>query len=183
MELQQSREIRKQNRWSKKAEICSEALSRATTGQSQSNYRAIISGFRAMGINEAEILPRENCFTFNAWFALGRVVKKGEHGVKVFTFISFDEKKQNENGEIIKVSKGSKPCRTTVFHISQTEAISKPTLKRVDFDDIEPENIELEEEVESVEQERDHQSESHLRGQEVALTCSNSSNNKQSYLF
>jgi hypothetical protein len=44
----------------------SEALSRATTGQSMSNYPTIYGGFIAKGIPESEIKPRENVFTYNA---------------------------------------------------------------------------------------------------------------------
>ena len=71
-----------------KQEIQAEAIDRAQTGQSLMNYPAIYAGFMAKGITEADILPRENVFTFNAWKALGRSVKKGEHGVKVVTFIT-----------------------------------------------------------------------------------------------
>src|SRR5258708_37737286 len=71
-----------------KIEMQAEALDRATAGQTFTNYPAIYSGFQAKGIPEADIKPRENVFTFNAWKALGRSVKKGEHGVKVVTFIT-----------------------------------------------------------------------------------------------
>src|SRR5260221_14524652 len=69
--------------------------------------------------------PRENVFTFHAWKALGRSVKKGEHGVKVVTFI---ERSANERdpatGEEKAVSY-RQPHVTTVFHISQTEPTSE----------------------------------------------------------
>ena len=64
-----------------------EALSRATSGMSVSNYPTIYGGFIQKGIPESEIKPRENVFTYNAWRALGRQVRRGEHGVKVLTFI------------------------------------------------------------------------------------------------
>ena len=89
-----------------------ESLSRAVQGQSLTNYTAILEGFAAKGIPEAEILPRENVFTFNAWKALGRSVKKGEHGIKILTFI--DAKKDDG-------TTSRRPWTTTVFHISQTE--------------------------------------------------------------
>lgn len=54
--------------------IRQEALTRAISGQTMSNYPAIYQGFIAKGIPESEILPRENVFTFNAWRALGRYV-------------------------------------------------------------------------------------------------------------
>jgi hypothetical protein len=59
-----------------------EALSRAASGSSLTNWPAIIHGFMAKGIPEADIRPRENIFTYHAWRALGRQVRRGEHGVK-----------------------------------------------------------------------------------------------------
>jgi len=67
-----------------------ESLKRAVHGQSFSNFPAIFQGFAAKGIPESEIKPRENVFTFQAWKALGRVVRRGEHGVKVATFMGTD---------------------------------------------------------------------------------------------
>ena len=58
-----------------------ESLKRAVSGQSFTNFPAIFQGFAAKGIPESEIKPRENVFTFQAWKALGRVVRRGEHGV------------------------------------------------------------------------------------------------------
>jgi len=70
------------------SETAVEALDRARTGQTLTNYPAIFGGFMAKGIPEADIKPRENVFTFQAWKALGRSVKRGEHGVRVVTFIT-----------------------------------------------------------------------------------------------
>ena len=84
------------------------------------NYVAILEGFAARGIPMDEIKPRENVFTFWAWKALGRRVKKGEHGVKATTFIPVSGKKSA--GENPGAAKGYRMPRTvTVFHISQTE--------------------------------------------------------------
>ena len=94
-----------------------EALSRAASGITMSNYPAIFAGFAQMGIPESEIKPRENIFTYNAWKALGRHVKKGQHGVKVVTFIDVT-KEDKETGE---KDTHSRPWHTTVFHISQTD--------------------------------------------------------------
>jgi hypothetical protein len=44
----------------------SEALSRATTGLSMSNYPTIYGGFIEKGIPESETKPRENVFTEDA---------------------------------------------------------------------------------------------------------------------
>ena len=96
-----------------------EALARATQGMTLSNYPIIYQGFIAKGISEHDIRPRENIFTFNAWKALGKHVKKGEHGVRVMTVISTTtEKEDPETGEIVTVTK-SRPWSTTVFHESQ----------------------------------------------------------------
>jgi len=90
-------------------EIAAQALSRARTSQSMSNYASIIAGFSERGIED--IRPRENVFTYHAWQALGRQVKKGQTGVRVHTWITLER-----SGEKITI-----PKTTTVFHISQTE--------------------------------------------------------------
>ncbi len=98
-----------------------ESLRRAISGQSLSNFPAIFQGFAAKGIPESEIKPRENVFTFDAWKALGRYVRKGEHGVKVVTFIETKSKETDpDTGEPKTIRR---PWTTTVFHISQTEPL------------------------------------------------------------
>ncbi len=97
-----------------------EALARATQSPSMANYAAIFQGFGAKGLPETEIKPRENVFTYDAWKALGRQVKKGEHGVKVCTWIVMTKKDSDGVAQPI----GKKPRMTTVFHISQTDPIS-----------------------------------------------------------
>ena len=99
-----------------------EALSRALTSQSWSNFPAIIQGFTARGIPEDQILPRENVFTYQAWKALGRQVRKGEHGVKVVTFIKRDKKTEDTKTGEVKVQAYSMPRTVSVFHISQTDS-------------------------------------------------------------
>jgi len=105
---------------STKEEVRQEALNRAVSGQSYSNFPAIFQGFAAKGIPESEIKPRENVFTYEAWKALGRVVRRGEHGVKVVTFIECS-KEDKETGE---KQSFRRPWRTTVFHVSQTEPLT-----------------------------------------------------------
>ncbi len=105
---------------SSKEEARQEALARAVSGQSYSNFPAIFQGFAAKGIPESEIKPRENVFTFDAWRALGRVVRRGEHGVKVVTFIEHTVE-DKETGERKAVRR---PWTTTVFHVSQTEPLN-----------------------------------------------------------
>jgi hypothetical protein len=103
------------------AESRQEALSRAVSGQSFTNFPAIFQGFAAKGIPESEIKPRENVFTFDAWKALGRYVRKGEHGVKVVTFIETLRKETGPDTGERKLIR--RPWTTTVFHISQTEPL------------------------------------------------------------
>jgi len=98
-----------------------ESLKRAVSGQSFSNFPAIFQGFAAKGIPESEIRPRENVFTFEAWKALGRVVRRGEHGVKVVTFIESKSKEVDQDTGERKIIR--RPWATTVFHISQTEPL------------------------------------------------------------
>jgi len=98
-----------------------ESLKRAVYGQSFTNFPAIYQGFAAKGIPESEIKPRENVFTFQAWKALGRVVRRGEHGVKITTFIESKSREiDKDTGERKMIRR---PWTTTVFHISQTDAI------------------------------------------------------------
>jgi hypothetical protein len=104
---------------STKEEVQAEALNRAVSGQSLANYPAIYAGFEAKGIPEADIQPRVNVFTYNAWKKLGRYVRKGEHGVKVVTWITSPGKTDPETGEQSPGRRFSKS--TTVFHVSQTE--------------------------------------------------------------
>jgi N-terminal domain of anti-restriction factor ArdC len=98
-----------------------DSLRRAISGQSFSNFPAIFQGFLAKGISESEIKPRENVFTFEAWKALGRYVRKGEHGVRITTFIESKSKEiDRDTGEQKLIRR---PWTTTVFHISQTEPL------------------------------------------------------------
>ena len=113
-------------------EIQQEALARAAGGQSLGNWPAIIAGFLAKGIPEADIRPRENVFTYHAWRALGRQVRRGEHGVKVVTFISTRDAGPEpepapadataaEAGAEKRPARGRRPWTATVFHVSQTD--------------------------------------------------------------
>lgn len=108
-----------------KQAIAQQALSNAVSGQSMSNYPAIIEGFMAKGIAAADIQPRVNVFTFHAWKALGRSVRKGEHGVKVCTYVPMD--KTTEVNGVQKTDSWRAPRMTTVFHLSQTDAINGNT--------------------------------------------------------
>lgn len=93
-----------------------EALERATQGASAANLPTIYEEFTARGIPEDDIEPRVNILTYHAWRALGRVVKRGEKGVRVLTWVPMTKK--NSEGEAEPI--GKKPRAATVFHISQT---------------------------------------------------------------
>ncbi|MHC4181508.1 MAG: ArdC-like ssDNA-binding domain-containing protein, partial [Planctomycetota bacterium] len=98
-----------------------ESLTRATSGQSLANWPAILAGFTEKGIPEVEILPRVNVFTYRAWLALGRHVRKGEKGVKVHTWIPLPDKVDEKTGEVVRG--GKRPKTATVFHVSQTDPV------------------------------------------------------------
>lgn len=108
-------------RQAKRAAASLQALHNAVSHDSSMNYAAIIEGFSERGIPVADIRPRENVFTFNAWRALGYTVRKGEHGVKVVTFV--EATKTVETGDGTEKKTFRKPHTTTVFHISQTEKL------------------------------------------------------------
>ena len=91
----------------------SEALSRATTNLSMLNYPAIYAGFEEKGISDVQ--PRVNVFTYQAWRAKGRQVRKGERGVKVVTWITVKDKETEKESTF--------PKKTAVFHISQTDPV------------------------------------------------------------
>lgn len=81
-----------------------ETVAKAERGNSAVNDTLVMAAFEARGIIAT---PRVDVFTFNAWLSKGRVVRKGEKGVKITTFF---ERKD-----------GSKqPRSVAVFHISQT---------------------------------------------------------------
>lgn len=94
-----------------------EALARARTGRPGINDAIVMNAFRERGIPLADIDPRGNCLTFWAWKALGRHVRKGEHGVAVLTWIPAYVTKDGE-----RTADGVRPRSATVFHVTQTDA-------------------------------------------------------------
>ncbi len=105
------------------SEVNADALQRAVSSQSVSNYPTIFDGFLARGIPEDDILPRENIFTYSAWKALGRQVCKGEHGVRICTFLQVKSEKTDPDTGKVEVKFSSRPKMTTVFHLSQTKGV------------------------------------------------------------
>ncbi|WP_434077480.1 ArdC family protein [Pseudomonas aeruginosa] len=109
-----------------RAEIQAKALQNALADRSAANYETIVDEFMQRGIPPEEITPRVNIFTYHAWRALGRQVRKGEKGVKILSMAPItrradDNDAQADQGE-------GKPARmrpvpAVVFHISQTDPI------------------------------------------------------------
>ena len=106
----------------KQQALAAEALANAQGRQALTNYAAIFEGFTARGIPADQIEPRVNVLTYHAWRALGRQVKRGEHGVKVVTWIPVQESETAADGTT-KESVGKRPWTATVFHISQTKEL------------------------------------------------------------
>ena len=75
----------------------------------------------AKGIDPDDIRPRENVFTYHAWRALGRQVRRGEHGVRVCTWIPMT-RKDPATGESTPI--GARPKGSTVFHVTQTDPVT-----------------------------------------------------------
>lgn len=92
-----------------------QAYSRAVHNDSLANYPAIFAGFAQKGIPPEQVQPRHNVFTFKAWLKTGRVVKKGETGVSIVTWIP-----QTKDGQTV-----MRPKPAKVFHITQTTEFTK----------------------------------------------------------
>lgn len=118
-----------------RSEMQAAALANATSSASTANYAAIFEGFTAKGIAFDDIQPRVNVFTFHAWKALGRSVKKGEHGVKVVTWVPMSKKQEAapeaEPGDETPRARFRRQKVTTVFHVSQTEPTAEADARRV----------------------------------------------------
>ena len=95
------------------------ALANARERTTDCNHEKIMCCFQEKGIPASEIIPRENVLTFGAWRALGRVVCRGENGVKIATRARAG-RVDLSTGEIIGYTA---PGVATVFHISQTREI------------------------------------------------------------
>jgi len=99
--------------------VQTEALDRARSSNSTANFSAIFEGFELKGIPAADIEPRVNVLTYNAWKAAGRQVRRGEHGVKICTWVEMSKKDASGVSQPI----GRKPHATAVFHVSQTDPV------------------------------------------------------------
>ena len=102
--------------------VACEALERAQSSPALTNYPAIFAGFMARGLAEADIVPRVNVLTYHAWRAKGRQVRKGEHGVRVLTYLPIERTAYTADGTVRKVP-GVRPKVAIVFHVSQTDEV------------------------------------------------------------
>lgn len=100
-----------------------EALDRARHCRGRENIARVYSAFLERGIPESDILPGENVLTFRAWKALGRFVSKGQHGVRLLTYVERDKKVERDGKET--TERVTFPKSTHVFHISQTEPMAQ----------------------------------------------------------
>jgi hypothetical protein len=111
-------------------EMQQEALSRAANPIGPlTNFVPIIQEFAARGIPVDDIRPRENVFTYHAWRALGRQVRKGEHGVRVTTFVPMTQRDKDQpidsaSGEARKFTT-MRPATAVVFHVCQTDPVAE----------------------------------------------------------
>lgn len=94
-----------------------DALARIQAGESNNDVLVKTLG-AARGWTD--IRPRENVLTYLAWRALGRHVRKGEHGLTLTVWIERPEERDSLTGAVTR--KASRfPKRSTVFHESQTD--------------------------------------------------------------
>lgn len=92
-----------------------ESLSRAIGTLQSQNDSVVEMHYAALGIHAT---PRVDVFTYNAWQALGRQVRKGEHGCRLTVWIHPSPSATNKEPKPF-------PKSTTVFHVSQTDAIDQ----------------------------------------------------------
>ncbi len=121
--------MNKEQREAAKKQMYKHAYDSIVQNPAWSNFLPVIAEFATRGIPQDQIIPKENVFTFTAWKALGRYVRKGEKGVKIAIWKEVPGKKSepqfDENEKLIPSNEKdihSLYCvGATVFHISQTE--------------------------------------------------------------
>jgi hypothetical protein len=85
-------------------------------GKSEAKIKAY---FTALGIADADIIPKVTVRTFNQWKQAGRIVKKGEHGCALSAF----PKVQIQDPATGQTKTITKPIFWRCFHLSQTEEL------------------------------------------------------------
>ena len=107
------RERRKRATHAERVAMQTAALGRAREGRTCTNDLLIVAAYAAKGIDAH---PRVDVFTFNAWKALNRHVRRSEHGVHVATYARREEVKPDGTTE-----EHSFPVSAVVFHVTQTD--------------------------------------------------------------
>lgn len=74
-----------------------------------------------LGCETAECRAYVDIFTFKRWLAQGYLVKKGEHGTQITTWIPISKKQDDGTKKIV----GKKPRTVTVFCRHQVEPKTK----------------------------------------------------------
>ena len=100
-----------------------EALSNGTRFVPNSNDGPVTLEFKARGIPVEDIhtfAPDQNVFTYNAWQAQGRQVRKGETSVRCTVWIPVVVKSKDPDKPDKTRSRMHNAC---LFHISQTDEI------------------------------------------------------------
>lgn len=104
-----------------------EALARASRPRPRSdNDMVAMLAFTGRGIPDDQVWtfgPAQNVYTFAAWRALGRTVRKGEHGVRLSVWVPMGEATTDPLTGETKEPK-CRPASAYVFHVSQTEPLN-----------------------------------------------------------
>ena len=89
------------------------ALERAQDGKMCANDLFVVAAYAAKGIDAH---PRVDVFTYNAWRALHRHVRRGEHGIRITTYAHIETPNLDGTTE-----EQVFPVSAVVFHLSQTD--------------------------------------------------------------
>ena len=96
-----------------------ETQARTFDGHSTANETIVLMELAAKGCTSCE--PYKDIFTYRRWQAQGFQVQKGEHGIKLTTYIPIH--KTDDDGK--QVQTGRRPRTTTVFCACQVKPIEE----------------------------------------------------------
>lgn len=93
------------------------ALERARAPRFGPNLGIVLAECARRGFLDPPPVPGRTVLTFNAWRALGRTVRRGEHGIRIPVVIptAHDPETGEPGRRIIKTA--------AVFHVSQTDPL------------------------------------------------------------
>ncbi len=90
-----------------KAKVVRDASPEAKAERTASYEASVVKGLNAKGIKSADIQLRVNVLPYKGWLEKGRVVRKGQHGVKGLFHIS-------QTDELPAKPEGAAPTTATV---------------------------------------------------------------------